>query len=229
MFDALKKFVAIFTGSKPVTETPKTVAKVPLPPPTPEQEQKKFGFIFPETLPAFKARAASLRQEIVNAHAALEELNNKYTMGGISPRNAADELERRRVMATYRKQVEDAQDEVNRLFSEEQNLVKTFQGIERGRYLYEGTEIIRGQWLDKEKNQYKPETCRVIIQWQGKIMLLRLGRQPILVQGPDRETLPKRTGEYGPVFVDWVTESLDQFNNDELVAVERFQSGTANQ
>lgn len=199
----LKKFFAIFTGSKPATETPQTVEGV-VPPPTPEEEeQKMLGFLFPETLSAYKTKKARMEKEIEEAWSQHDKLV-KQGWSVISGTGAGAELERRRIWREEKDRLGKAEDHAHCLRQTLEFLDDTFRQSEKDRYLSEGVEIFRSPWKDT--------SCRVVVKWQEKFLRLDVRRKPI------------PAGGYGPSFVHWVYEYLYQFNVRELEAIEQFQT-----
>lgn len=229
-----KKLFAIFTGSKPVTETRRVVEVIPPSPPTPEEEMKKHGFLFPETLTVYKTERARLREEIPAAFQMCQKLAKEFNFWFAANKgqaaDAAEMLKRRQIEKEWRNRVGQAEDKLKKLEKESSWLEINLQRKDRRRYLSEGTEIFRSKWENRRVSYNYPCQCRVVVKWQDKILLLQISQNPILT-GESYGNIENmtNTGEYESPVVEWATESLDQFKDEELEAVARFQSDTANQ
>jgi hypothetical protein len=220
----LEKLFSIFRRPKPVVNN-EQVAVEPPSPPTPEEEQKKLRFVFPETLVAYKAERAKLEEETKaafdakkEAYARLGHCRWRQAHKDDPATDAGEILKRRREEADLDKQVNEAKDKYHQLDYWSDHLDHTFRHAEKRRYLSEGVEICRTPRTGCLVRGF--DLCRVVVKWREKIMLLD-------VFYPNAEYEPRETdhpSEYGQPSINWATESLDQCTNEELEAVARFQA-----
>ena len=189
----------------------------------PKDEQKEYGFFFPETLIAYKNELARLDEESRRAKLIVGELEVKY-VSVPSGKNVTEELERRRAEKSQREQIDEAKEELRKLLEAKQKLVRVFQKREIDRYLSEGVEIIRSSKTSNDKSHTDE---RIVLWWREKFVLLNLSRKCILGYGdPDYggySGFPSVEGHEDPI-ISWITELPARFSYEELEAIERFHN-----
>jgi hypothetical protein len=193
------------------SKTTKPTVTKPAPAPTLEKKRTAYNFIFHETIPVYEAEKVRVEKEVVAAWNRFVELREGVlALKNLPSETAEQELKGRHEAKRRREALRAAEKKHEDLSKENRTLLWKFQREERSRYLIEGEEIFRGQWTS-----FGPASSRrVVVKWRQKILLL--------MQTADNEYVHLYRQETPNI--EWATDSLNQFNEEELQAVARFQS-----